>query len=287
MSWAGINVLDSVLVKRYDKHPMVMMWNQAYYSMIVLALLALIFPIRSEWIVPLLVVGVGGYVGDSVFFVALKYIDVSVTNIAWVIMSIFLAIGGFILFQESWTWMQSVGVVLVIAGILILSLWHSTIGNPWMLLLLPLLALLYTPFYLVQKAALLAGEGTLPVLFWSLLGRESISVSMPLFLPFLRRHIKQAYSHTDSFFYCMNALVITLFFGATYFTTKAFDVGPVSLVGIVGNIQPFFVLFLAWICTLFIPSLAPKELLTSQSLVAKISSFTIVFAGLALLAIYQ
>jgi hypothetical protein len=58
-------------------------------------------------------------------------------------------------------------------------------------------------------------------------------------------------------------------------------------VGIVGNIQPFFVLFLAWICTLFIPSLAPKELLTSQSLVAKISSFTIVFAGLALLAIYQ
>jgi len=65
----------------------------------------------------------------------------------------------------------------------------------------------------------------------------------------------------------------------------AYEYGPVSLIMVVGNIQPFFVIFFAWMLTKLVPSKAPKELLTRQSVQIKLISFIIVFFGLALLAL--
>lgn len=285
--WANINVLDSLLVRRYRRSPVALMWNQSYYSMIVLAVTALMINVHAVWMLPLFLVGVLGYAGDLIFFVALKHIDASVTNIAWVILSVLLSFGGFLWFGETWTTMETMGALLVFLGVIVLSLWQWRADGGMSLFLLPLLALLYTPFYLSQKAALLSGDSIISVSFWSLLGREIMSFMFPLLMPALRRDVVGAMRAADAPFFLINLTVIMLFFAATGLTTAAFLIGPVSLVAIVGNVQPFFVLFLAGVTIRFLPSLAPRELVDSGSVAAKIGCFSIAFLGLALLALAQ
>lgn len=285
--WAAINVLDSLLVRRYRGTPVALMWNQSYFSVPLLAAVALTMKVGSSWALILFLVGVCGYAGDLVFFATLKRIDVSVTNIAWVILSVFLSAGGYAWFGERWSLTQTIGVLFVLISILFLSVWHKRVGSGAALLLLPALAAMYTPFYLVQKAALHAGEGIVPVFFWSLIGRELISLAIPLGIPSLRSIVIGTARRADAAFFAINAAVILLFFLATYFTTRAFLVGPLSLVAIVGNVQPFFVLLFACMTIRFFPSFAPKELTDSGSVAAKLACFLIAFLGLALLALPQ
>jgi hypothetical protein len=56
---------------------------------------------------------------------------------------------------------------------------------------------------------------------------------------------------------------------------------------IVTNVQPFIILLLAYVLYRFLPRKAARELLTVQSLRVKIVSFSVVFAGLALIALPQ
>lgn len=285
LCWAEANVLDSLLVQRYRRSPIALMWNQAYFSLIVLAIIAFTMNLHSSWIMPLIVVGIIGYAGDLVFFSALKRIDVSVTNIAWVILSVILSTTGFLWFGESWSVTQTSGVLLVFIAIMILSLWHRRTSSGLSLLLLPALALLYTPFYLVQKAALLGGDGVVQVFFWSVLGRECMSFFFPFFVPAFRRDVTNAMREGDLRFFIINAAVIGVFFLATFMTTAAFFAGPISLVSVVGNVQPLFVLLLAGLTIRFFPTFAPRELLDARSLAMKTSCFLMAFLGLALLVI--
>lgn len=285
--WAGINVLDSLLVQRYRRSPIVFMWNQSYYSMVALAGIVLLGSVRASWMVPLLLVGVVGYVGDLLFFVALKRIDVSVTSIAWVILSVLLSIGGFVWFGESWSSRETAGVLLVFLAIILLSLWQRRVGVGSSLLLLPALALLYTPFYLVQKGALTSGDSILAVTFWSLSGRELCAFVIPLLIAPLRRSVMSAVRAADLQFFVMNGLVIALFFLATVLTSAAFSAGPVSLVAVVGNVQPFFVLLLAGLTIRLVPAFAPKELIDKRSIAIKTACFLLAFLGLAFLAFSQ
>lgn len=283
--WAALNVIDSLMVKHYHKHPIVLGWNQSYFSLSYLLILALVFQPSVAWALPLLSVGVIAFFGDIVFWRALDRIDISVANIAWAILSLFLAIGGFVLFDERWTSFHTIGSILVIGGVSLLSTWQRRIDSVRSLWLLPLLALLYTPFYLVQKAALLGGASAFDAFFWTLAARESMFFCTPAFVPSFRSHIRAHRLKAPWSFYALNVLAVSLFFIAIYLTAQAFRYGPVSLVGMVGNVQPFIVLFFAWALTRIAPLSAARELLTKQSVAVKIVSFTIVFMGLALLAL--
>ncbi len=263
------------------------MWHQSYFSMLLLATAALTMHVSASWMFPLFLVGVCAYVGDLVFFATLKRIDVSVTNIAWEILSVLLSIGGFVWFGESWSPRQTAGVLLVLISILLLSLWQKRVGGGVALLLLPALAVLYAPFYVIQKAALIGGDGIVPVFFWSLVGRETVSFALPLMIPSLRRHVIGAARGADPRFFIINASVVALFFLATYLTTMAFLLGPISLVSVIGNVQPFFVLFLAGMTIRFFPSWAPTELIDSGPVAVKVGCFFVAFLGLALIAVPQ
>src|SRR3989344_8925698 len=120
--WALVNVLDSLIVRNYEKNPFVLMWCQSLFSMVFLALFPLIVPVEfSPWTPFLMLFGAIGFIGDFWFFRVLRSVDVSVTNAAWAILSIFLSAVGFLFFQESWTASQSIGSLLVVGGVLLLS----------------------------------------------------------------------------------------------------------------------------------------------------------------------
>ncbi len=283
LCWAGVGVLDSALVRHYEKNPAVLQWHQSFYTLGVVVCLALLFPVQSSWAPVLLVSGLSAYLGDRLFFLALDRVDVSVTNITWATLAIFLSIGGMIFFGERWSVWQGAGVVLVLAGVGLLSLWGKHVKSWKSFGLLVLLAAVYTPFYLVQKHAIASGAGVLVTFFWQLVGREIFAGSVPLFLPRLRAEAFGAFRRHTISFPILNAAVVALFLAGTSLTALAYQTGPISLVSVVSNVQPFMTLFLAWALLTLLPRFASKELLTAQSVRVKVISFLVVLAGLILL----
>ncbi|MSR87408.1 hypothetical protein EXS70_04550 [Candidatus Peribacteria bacterium] len=283
--WATVNVLDSVLVQHYEKKPSVLQWHQSFYTSAALVVLALLFPIQTSWWPALMAAGFTGYLGDRLFFHVIDRVDVSVTNITWAMLSIFLSVGGMVFFGERWTLWQGSGVVLVVAGILMLSLWGKHVGSWKNFLMLVLLAVLYAPFYLTQKYAIASGVGVLTSFIWLLFGREVFSAILPLFSTTLRSQAFAAFRHNASF-PLLNAAVVAFFFGGTYLTAMAYQSGPISLVSIVSNVQPFVTLFLAWVLWMLLPRSASRELLTVEAVGVKIAAFLVVLGGLALLALH-
>lgn len=286
--WALVNVLDSVLVHNYEKRPMTLMWCQSMWSLPILAVLAFFLPLHASWpwLPVLLLMGIVGYLADLQFFHVLEKIDVSVTNVAWSLLSLILAIAGFILFQESWGPMQAAGAVLILAGVFFVSLYHQHINLRHTLWLLFTLATLYAPVYIIKKAAINENIAPATVFFWMLVCREGAAFLAPWFFPSARRAGWKAIRN-DGSFSRINAVVIVAFLLAEYFGALAYQAGELSLVAIVSDIQPFVVMGIAWLIGLAWPHRLPKELLTKQSVRLKILCFTVVTVGLALLALGQ
>jgi drug/metabolite transporter (DMT)-like permease len=285
--WAWVSVFDSALVRQYEKHPLVLLWSQSLFTMPVLLVLGSFIDFRTSWWLPLMIGGIFAYLGDIFFFLMLDYIDASVANAAWSILAIFLSIAGFLLFQETWSLQQAAGAALILGGALFLSFWHSHILHTKGLLLLAGNAIFYLPFYLAKKAALLHGQQVMTVFFWLLIGRETLSCFGGLVVPRLRKRTLSLVHRVPSRFFLGGFIVVALFFLGELFGTYAYNAGPVSLISVVGNSQLFMVILFGWLCHRLLPHFAPKELLDTHTVRAKLISFSLVFAGLALLSVSQ
>lgn len=284
LGWALVNVLDSVLVHHYEKRPITLMWCQSMWSVPMLCVLAFFLPLEAPtmWIAILLLMGVIGYCADLQFLHTLEHIDVSVANVGWSLLSILLALAGFLFFHESWHLLQSLGALLILSGVLLVSLYQRHVRFSHTVRLLLTLATLFAPIYIIKKAAVNAGIPPSTVFFWLLIARESIAFITPWFLRDARTSgfiaLRSGWT-----FSALNAVVIVAFLSAEYFGARAYQLGALSLVTIVSNIQPFIVMGMAWFFGFMWPEKLPKELLTKQSVQLKVTSFSIVFIGLALL----
>lgn len=281
--WACCNVLDSLLVKHYEKNPIVLMWSQSVFSIIILFPILSLVPLRTTMTPWLLLGGCIGYFGDLIFFHILDRIDVSVTNIAWALLSILLTVVGFQFFGEAWTTQQTIGSILILSAVAYLSIAHHEFSF-YTLMLLFGLAFFYLPLYSFQKAAFLRQNAVLPVVFWSTIGREFLAFSVPWFLTGPRRRIRLMQKNADTIYFLICFLVIAFFFTGMYLGARAYEIGALSLVSVAGNVQPFFVLILAWVLWRIIPRFASRELFTFQTMLVKVISFSLVFIGMALLA---
>ena len=284
LGWSLAIVFDSLLVRHYEKNPFILMWTQSCFSMLFLVYLSPLVVLEPAWM-PLLAVGaVIAYFGDLVFFLAIDRMDASVFNIAWAILAVLLGIAGFFLFGESWTLTQALAALCILAGIIILSYWHRHI-TPAAFGLLVLLAFLYAPGNVVQKMALNGGVPLLTMMFWFLLFRECTSFTFHWCMPRFRRLMAHFIVKVDFTFVWITGFVVATYFLGVFFAAHAFAAGPISLIAVVGNVQPFLVLFLAWVLFRIAPLYASRELLDWQSVRVKLVSFCVVFVGMMLLAV--
>lgn len=287
MGWALVNVFDSLLVHRYEKSPMLLMWSQSLFSIPFLLVLTFFFSVHSSLAVVLFAMGMTAYIGDLWFFSILDRLDVSLVNIGWAMNTLFLAIGGIYFFHESWTILHLIGATLVFVGVLFLSLWHrekSLLSTLWLVIIL---AILYTPFYLVKKWALLQGASSLTVFFWMTLSRETLAFSVPLFVCHIRHRALLLVQRMDVRFFVISGVVIACFFLGEFAGALAYQFGPISRVVLVNNVQPFLVIALSYLLYRFFPRYAPRESLVRSSVFVKIIAFSIVFIGLAFITIYR
>ena len=286
--WALDNVVSSILVKCYEKNEIVLSWTVGVLHLFFLFVLVIFFwpklIIDPYWIVIFFLVGAFSYTGWILFYYVLKHVDVSVTNAAWAMLAIFVSIGGIVFFHETWSITQTVGIVLALSGVFILSYWHRHVSVRRTLFLLSILGLINALFFLVQKAALLSGINTFAVFLYPFATASIVAIIFPVFTKHRSAVIKRCKNLNFWYLFLCSFIAIISTVGF-YSMVKAYSLGPASIVVMAENIQPFIVIFFAFIATRLFPKYAPRELLTTQSVQVKLVSFCIVFVGLALLTV--
>ncbi len=276
---------DSILVKKYTKNAMAILWALGIAKIPIVVIVPFIIDVRSAWMLPVVLTSLLAYGGDFLYYRAIRRLDVSVMNAGWAILAIVISIGGFIFFGESWNAMQSVGVIMVLGGVILLSVWHKNIPVIWTACMFLLMSFAYAPGLLVQKASQVDGAHIIVILYWFFCTKAFVQCLFPI----LRKHWRRTV--IDEIFPLKFSFSLFIFFGVifwilgAFFSILAFRTGFVSLVSVVGNVQPFVVICMALIIASLLPAYAPKELLTTQSVQIKLVSFCIVFAGLAMLAV--
>lgn len=283
--WSAADVIMSIIMNRVHKSVVLVAWYLNAIQLCVLGCLYILLPIEATWLGAFALCGVISYLGTLAFHRLLQHVDVSVSSVAWVFLSLGIAFGGIIFFEETWTTVQTVGAVLSVVGALALALWHKRVERLETVLLILIAGICHVPNFLVQKAALLQGHSIVTVFFWPLLFLALCAVLYPLHSVRYRRSIHEAIVG------CTPLVVGLAFFWVAFASlgffaiTSAYQAGDASLVGIAENGQPFFLIFFAWIALRLFPRYAPKEIVTAQTVGVKIISFTIVFIGLSLLVI--
>ena len=286
--WAIDNVIASVLVRCYEKSEITLSWFIGSMQTLFLYPILVFFYwprliIDPYWIAIFFAVGAFSYSGWVLFYYILKRIDTSVSNMAWAMLAIFVSIGGLIFFKEIWSVLQIVGVVLSLSGVFIISYWHKHVSISRTLFLLSILGFINAPYFLVQKAALLNGINVFAVFLYPFISASIVAFLIPMFT----RHRSSIFCRCRNlsfWFIFLCSLLSVISAAGFYFISIAYSLAPASLVVMVENIQPFLVMFFAWLVSRLIPKYAPKELLTTQSVQVKLVSFCVVFAGLTLLS---
>lgn len=281
--WSVADIVGSLLVQHHERNPVVLTWIQSALDLVLLAVLALLLDVRSSWVFSFFLAGICAYGGWLMFYYVLDRVDVSITTAAWGLNAIFISIASFVFFGESWSLLQSVGVFMVLGGVFFLSYFHRHVSIPYTLFLFSILALLYAPFFLVQKAALRAGESIAAAFFWPFFATKISGFLYPLLKENQRRNILDC--PLDGWMISLSAIVVICSVAGFYAITRAYAAGLASLVAVAANAQPLFIMLFARFLLHLFPHYAPRELLTAQSVQVKLVSFAVVFVGLALLAL--
>lgn len=286
-AWASVNILDSVLVNKYDKYPIALMWFGGVFKLCIILSFFLILPVYTAYWGMLFACGVILYVVALLYFHILQRIDTSVTQSAWAIESIILSVAGVIFFAEHWTIVQTIGVVLILIGVFVLTYWHQQLSVLRSAGLLVLLGVVGAPTEFGLKYATLHGVSPLLASFWFMSGSVCVSLLVPLFAKKTLRQIKEILTESNQKFYICIFFNGVLGFVGSLSVIKAFSLGPLSLVTIASNVQPFLVILFAWLLSKTTTTHIPKEILTRQSISVKLICFSLVFGGLALFAITE
>ncbi|PIR53541.1 hypothetical protein COU76_00660 [Candidatus Peregrinibacteria bacterium CG10_big_fil_rev_8_21_14_0_10_49_10] len=283
--WSCVNILDSILVNRYEKHPLVLLWCLRVFTLLLLISFPLFTSLHTKlWWLPFLS-GVAMYLPALVYLSVLEHIDTSVAQSTWAIESVFLSILGFLFLAESWTPVQTAGAVLIIAAVFCLAHWHRYRSVPKTVGVLTLIALLGAPGEFGIKLSLTLGVSHSQTFFWSILSTSCIAIVFPLLQSSSRKRIRSLVHTAPPAFYGLLLGDTIISFIGCYTVMKAFEIGPLSLVAIAGNVQPFFVILFVWLLSKSRSTHVPKELLTRQSVQVKLVSFTLMLVGLGLLIV--
>lgn len=282
--WATMNVLDSVVIHRYERNPVVVMWHISLWRIACLACAPFLVEIETEYAFVLVIAGLMIYAAAYLYMWILRHLDTSVTQTGWTVESIILSVSGFLFLGESWNMSETLGTILILSAVFLISYWHKHVSWKKTVSILILLGITGAPSELIFKLVMDSGTSLVSALFWYILGYTVISFVFPLLQKRNRITLTKAFSHTYGFHVYMFLMTLILF-GGFAALGMAYRLGPLSLVAIVGNLQIFLVMLFAYLLNVLPTTHVPKELLTKQSVSIKLLSFTIAFVGLSLMVL--
>ncbi len=258
--WAGINVLDKFLISSRLRNPRVMLIFTSLISAAAAAVLPFFVPIDyNNWVYGLAAVGSGAlYIAMSLFYLeALRYEEVSRVIPLFYVAPIFTAILAAIFLQEFFSGRIYAGIVLIVAGAIMISLRGAGDFK------------LRRPFWLMMAAAGLVSVSNILMgyalsrfnawnVFWYARLGEALFALPFIYLagPDLRQSIR-AYGKKMLPILSFNELADI---AALLLYTAAAAIGYISLVNTLSSVQPVFVFLLIILVGRRWPSALNEEL---------------------------
>lgn len=276
---------ESLIVKRYHKDPRVILCVQNTFMLAILLALIPFMPLKTAWAPVLFFAGMSIYAGDYLYCRIIDHVDISTLNGAWALFALLLSIVGFLFFGESWSPPQTAGALLILMGALSLAYWHRWRSFTHTASQYAMLILICAPVFIVRKIALNGGAPVFATFFWTMLSYALVSLVVGLLSKSSRSQSISTLKKINTGFFPAAFMAVTSNLLAAYLLVRAYAVGPISLISVVSNLDAFVILVIAWLLSRFAPGLAPRELLTRQSLQTKILSFLLVGLGMSLLAL--
>lgn len=285
--WASSTVIDKFVLSKYVKDIEALTvfagFVQFLVAIVVLLFIPDIFTVSTQVILIMLFLGLVTFTGAMTFFKAVQFEDPSRIITLKYLSPIIVAIFSFLLLHERLSAIQMVGVVLLaISAMLISHKNHYGFKLSNGILMAVLYAFIVSVLYLISKYVI--GDVNYWILyFWIAVG-QAICAAFLMFSSRIRKDffnifkIKPKVLFTKICGDVFDALAYVAFFvSITY--------GLVSLSTAILALEPFFVLMLVFLISIFIPKVREEDL-TQRTLQLKLIGVILVFIGVYLVTMF-
>src|SRR3989344_8134059 len=275
--WAIKGILDKFMLANYIKKPIVPVLILGVFDLAAIALIFLINgfdPLSLQNLALALVGGLASLMIIILYFKAVQIEEISRVIALIFLTPLFVTVLAAVFLGEVFTWDKYAGILLLIAGAVLVSykLGKITFGKAFWYLLL---ASLFFGIYAIITKYLLGFAD-----FWSVFSYTRLSMiicMLPIFffrykdlLETLRERGKMAVFSASSS-EALNLIALLLF-------TAAASAGFITLVEALTAVEPFFVLLFTVILSMFYPRILKEE--TGKKIVAiKLLAIILIFSG--------
>jgi len=277
-----VNIIDKHILTKWVRQPLILVILVGVFGLISSIVIYFIygFSFFSRFNIFLaLISGALSLLTTIFYFKALKVEEVSRVIPFFYLSTLFISLFAAIFLGEVFTPLKYLGILLLVFGAMLISSKNPlkleiSKALPWMLLavtaasansLLTKYLLNFTDFWTVFAYTRIGGGIVLiPVAY--------------IYLPGLISTIKK---HGKKFVAIVSINETITLFGMLFFTVAA-SVGYVTLISAISSIQPFFVLSLTIILSMFFPSIIKEEIKRSVVLL-KFLAITVMFIGVILI----
>ena len=275
--WAIKGILDKFMLANYIKKPIVPVLILGVFDLAAIALIFLINgfdPLSLQNLALALVGGLASLMIIILYFEAVQIEEISRVIALIYLTPLFVTVLAAVFLGEVFTWDKYAGILLLIAGAVLVSykLGKITFGKAFWYLLL---ASLFFGIYAIITKYLLGFAD-----FWSVFSYTRLSMiicMLPIFffrykdlLETLRERGKMAVFSASSS-EALNLIALLLF-------TAAASAGFITLVEALTAVEPFFVLLFTVILSMFYPRILKEE--TGKKIVAiKLLAIILIFSG--------
>lgn len=283
--YAVANHTDKYLLTRYVRHGEVgaMVIFSAIFSLIalpvVIAIQPAVFDVSLVRGVLLALNGTLIVLALLCYFYALHEDEASYVVPLYQMIPIFGFVLGYVLLGETITRGQALASLVIIVGALILSLdLAEEIRIKRRVVLWMLGASFCATLNGVLFKWLALDTGFWPATFWSLVGKILMGPLCFALVPSYRKQFLHMFKANSVPVLSLNALSETLFMVGEAAMQFASLLAPVALVLLVNSLQPFFVLILGILLSVFLPAIG-SESMTRKQLTQKVLGTATIIAG--------
>ena len=253
LCWGTVNILDKVILSKYNLTPWTYLALDGFISVVSLALFAFISPfsISSQAIALSILSGVFIAAFNILYFFSLSLSDVSIIVILIQITPVFSLIWGVSILGEKYGAINYLGMFLVLIGTVIASLSENKIKTKLNFSrtlfasgVMAVAAFSLSIAYLLQKMALVGDANVLAVFTWQ---RTSLFIiSLIVIAMNFKKFFKLTYQPI-----ILTTIVEVINIAGFLFITTAYAIGSLSKVTFFASLQPAFVVLIIWIAQPF------------------------------------
>ncbi|MBW2992078.1 EamA family transporter [Candidatus Woesearchaeota archaeon] len=279
--WAVVNIIDKYVLEKWVRKPIVPVIILGFFGLIAgfFVLLFKGFPLLSPLNTALaFIAGIIYFSAIVLYFKAAKIEEISRVAPLFYVEALFILLLATLFLGELFTPMKYLGIVFLVSGAILISIrkFKLSFGKAfWMMMLAAFILGIY---HVITKYLLNFSD------FWTVFSYVRIGTFLPLIIVLYPniKHMKDTMKEHGAKAYWVMILAEGLNLLAVLFITIATAIGFVSLVKALSSVQPFFVLLIVLVLSIFYPKIL-KEEIGRKTVFLKFIAIFLMFIGVMLI----